>query len=92
MHQYPDGLTGLAAFCDICDEQITETGYVVWNTQDPNDWLLVHHSRCDPGGPRSNYRYGSSMSLSAELIYLANSAGVDLTEALNEVHLLDSIG
>jgi hypothetical protein len=84
MHDYRDGRVGLAAFCSVCGEQIRENGYVVWD--DPADWLLVHQARCDPGG-----RYRNSMSLDAEIVYLANSVGVDLDEARETVVALATL-
>jgi len=77
MHRYEDGREGLTAFCDICGEQITKHGYVVWSSKEPRDWLVVHQSRCDPGRPR----YDLSMPLDIELVYLANSTGSDLDAA-----------
>jgi hypothetical protein len=82
MHRYDDGLTGLAAFCDTCGEQITERGYIIWNGFDVNDWLVVHQARCDRGH-HDRHRYGHSMPLDVEIVHLANSAGVDL-EATRE--------
>jgi hypothetical protein len=86
MHRYPTGQTGLAAFCDICQEQINENGYLVW-TNDLEDWLVIHQAKCDPGRA-----YPNSMDLAANIVYLANSAGVDLTEAQEHVRTLDSLG
>ena len=83
MHRYPDCLTGLAAFCDVCGEQITKDGYVVWNSADESDCLVVHQGRCDPGG----LRYGSSMPLEDEILYLANSVGADLERARKTLRL-----
>jgi hypothetical protein len=77
MHRFPNGLDALTAFCDVCGEQITERGYVVWDPDHPEDWLLVHQSRCDPGGKQG---YPFSMPLDTELIYLANNSGVDLDD------------
>jgi len=87
LHTYPDdGRTGLAAFCDVCGEQITEQGFVVWKDHDDNDQpvdvLIVHQARCDPGGD-----YRSSMALDVEVVYLANSAGIDLDSARRDVEL-----
>jgi hypothetical protein len=81
MHEYESGRTGLAAFCDVCGDQITENGYVVWNGTDVSDWLVIHQARCDPGRPR----YDMSMPLDVEIVYLANSASVDLDEARESV-------
>lgn len=94
MHEYDDGLTGLAAFCDTCGEQITEHtehGFVIWDPNNVGDWLVVHQSRCDPGGSGRS-QYSHSMGLEAEIVYLANSAGVDLDKARAYVGTLDSIG
>ena len=66
MHDYGDGLTGLAAFCDVCGTN-REHGYVVWNGDDSSDWLVVHQGRCDPGSPR----FDMSMPLDTEIVYLA---------------------
>jgi len=89
MHRYPDGTDGLAAFCDVCGEQIREHGFVVWNGDDPNDWLVIHQARCDPGNAAG---YDCSMGLEAEVIYLANSAKIDLDKARETVGALASIG
>jgi hypothetical protein len=90
LHTYADGRTGLAAFCDVCGEQITEHGYVVWKYHDDNDQpvdvLIVHQARCDPGGD-----YRMSMPLDVELVYLANSAGVDLNDAAEHVRFFAGI-
>lgn len=92
MHRYEDGVTGLAAFCDTCGEQITERGYVVWRGDPETDrvaeWEVVHQSRCDKGRPR----FPLSMPLDTEVIYLAHSAGIDLEAALERVRVFDSIG
>lgn len=91
MHRYNDGLTGLAFFCDVCDQQITSNGYVVWRhdpaTDQPAEWHVIHQGRCDDGRPR----FPSSMPIDVELIYLANSAGIDLDAARQRALLLDSI-
>lgn len=87
MHRYEDGLTGLAAFCDTCGERIEENGWIVWNCGDETDWLLVHQRVCDPGRPQ----YDCSMELDVEIVYLANSAGVDLKDALKRVGMFATI-
>ncbi len=82
MHTYPDGRTGLAAFCDTCGEQITENGFVVWNEENGEDgwavteWRTIHQSRCD------DMRYRNSMPLDAEIVYLANSTGMHIKDAI----------
>lgn len=90
MHRYPTGVTGLAAFCDTCGEQITEYGYVVWNhdpdTHEVSEWRVIHAADCDDG------RFTSSMALDNEIIYLARSANIDLKRAESNTRLLDSIG
>ena len=92
MHAYPDGRTGLAAFCDTCGDQITEHGWIIWKYDDDNtsvsDWLIVHQGRCDPGHPDG---YDFSMPFSAEIIYLANSTGVDLKKAQDEAVLFSTL-
>jgi len=87
MHRYEDGRDGLAAFCDVCGEQITEHGYIVWNPENLSDWLVVHQARCDPGYPGSPYRqrYSYSMDLDVEIVYLANSVSADLEDARRRV-------
>lgn len=77
MHRFPNGLDALTAFCDSCGEQISENAWVVWDPDHPEDWLLVHQGRCDPGGLNG---YPFSMPLSAELVYLTNNLGIDLDE------------
>jgi hypothetical protein len=92
MHKYQDDLTGLAAFCDVCYEQITnDEGYIVWNPDDVDDWLLVHQVRCDPGG-RQGSRYTCSMPLDVEIVYLANSVGVNLQAAKKRVGTFSMLG
>jgi hypothetical protein len=88
LHRYPDGLTGLAAFCDVCGERITENGYVVWNDERPDEMLIIHQGRCDPG---REHGYGASMPLETELVYLANSVGADLKRAARMVRLYSMI-
>lgn len=94
MHEYEDGKQGLAAFCDVCGDQIREHGFIVWNGDDPSDWLLIHQSRCDPGraGGAPHRHYDSSMGLDVELVYLANSAGIDLSAARKSAGVLSIIG
>lgn len=87
MHRYPDHTTGLAEFCDVCGTQITEYGYVVWNGDDLSDWLVIHQGKCDPGRPR----YDMSMPLDAEIIYLANSANIDLKKARKSVAIFATL-
>ncbi len=85
MHAYENGHHGLAAFCDVCGEQITEHGFVVWNCDEEgriSEWRVIHQSRCDD--PRFQY----SMSLSAEWVYLGNSAGILWEDAKKEVLIL----
>ena len=77
MHDYGDGRTGLAAFCGVCGKQITENGYVLWDSDDRGSAILIHQGRCDPGSDK----LGSSMPLDVELVHLANSASIDLDEA-----------
>lgn len=90
MHRYDDGHTGLAAFCDTCGKQIRQHGYVVWNhdpdTDAVSEWRVIHQADCD------DLAYDSSMPLEAEIIYLANSAGVDLEQAIKTVLTLDALG
>ncbi|MBA2706271.1 MAG: hypothetical protein H0U59_00500 [Gemmatimonadaceae bacterium] len=88
MHPYPNGTTGLAAFCDICHNQIREHGYIVWNGDNVTDWLVIHQAKCDPGRPR----YDMSMPLDVELLYLANSAGINLKDASKSLRVFDMIG
>lgn len=88
MHNYKDGTIGLAAFCDVCKKQITEHGYVVWNGADVSDWLVIHQGKCDPGRPR----YDNSMPLNVEIVYLANSTGVDLDKARDDVQMFWELG
>lgn len=87
MHRYDDGLTGLAAFCDVCDKRIEKHGYIVWNCMDESDWLVVHQSRCDPGRPR----YDCSMPLDVEIVYLARSVKADLKSATERATLMAQI-
>ena len=89
MHRYEDGRDGLAAFCDTCGEQILEHGYVIWDGNNPADWRVVHQIGCDPGRESG---YDCSMELGCEIIYLANSAKVDLEGARKRVGPLASIG
>ena len=92
MHRYEDGRDGLAAFCHVCGEQITEHGYVVWNPDNVDgDWFVVHQERWDPG-MRNGSPYTYSMPLDAEILYLANSVGVDIDKARRRVALFERIG
>ena len=89
LHAYDDGRVGLAAFCDTCGEQITEHGFVIWRYTDDDcgevaEWRVIHQARCDPGGTL----WENSMGLEVELVYLANSAGIDLDEARRNMALL----
>ena len=88
MHTYGDGRTGLAAFCDTCGRQITDNGYVVWNEDDTGvtEWRVIHQRICDDN------RFDMSMPLNVEVVYLANSTGVDLSEAIRLVGTFASIG
>jgi hypothetical protein len=92
MHSYPDGVTGLAAFCDVCGKQITKNGYVVWKDRgddgQPADVLFIHQAICDPGHKGGHY---NSMPLDAEIVYLANSAGVDLDSARKDIVVFASL-
>jgi hypothetical protein len=87
MHDYDNGLTGLAAFCDVCGDQITKNdGYIVWPGDRPTDFLVIHVGRCDPNGV-----YDCSSPLDTEMVYLANSTGIDLAQARKRAALLSSI-
>lgn len=88
MHEYDNGRHGLAAFCDTCGEQITEHGFVIWNCDNVADWRVIHQARCEP--PRTD-GYDCSMGLDEELVYLANSAGVDLNAARKSVSVLEML-
>lgn len=87
MRRYPDGRTGLAATCDTCGQQITKNGYIVWNedAHGVTEERVIHKGRCD------DKRYSQSMPLDVELVYLANSAGIDLKAAVSNLLLLESI-
>jgi hypothetical protein len=71
MHRYSEGMDGLGAFCDVCDEQIIENGFVVWNSDNLDDWLVIHQGRCDPGHASG---YDCSSPLDLEMLYLASDA------------------
>jgi hypothetical protein len=91
LHTRPGGGgTRLAAFCDVCGEQITEHGYVVWKghveSAQPADWMIVHQASCDPGGD-----YRLSMALDVEIVCLAKSAGVDLDEAVGNAEFFSRL-
>lgn len=86
VHEYENGMTGLAAFCDVCKQRITEHGFVVWDPENLADFLIIHQARCDPAG-----RYAHSMDLDVEIIYLANSVGADLDSARDRAGLLNTI-
>src|SRR6266576_5290641 len=83
MHDYKDGTIGLAAFCDVCREQVTENdGYILWNSYNPDNWLLIHKMRCDPTllHAAEKYIYNMSMPLGVEIVYLVNSMGLDFDQ------------
>lgn len=87
MHRYGDGREGLAAFCDVCGERIEQHGYIVWKPDNVENWLLIHQGRCDPG---RQLGYENSMPLDVEIIYLANSASVDLKNAQQRAAVMAS--
>lgn len=96
MTRYPDGRTGLAAFCDVCGEQITENGYVLWRNDESDEhleeWVVVHQGRCDPDRCVRPKSFPYSMELNVEIIYLANSVDADLEGAIDRAGLFSGLG